>query len=460
MHLEVSNLHVRVAQCSGDERTWLHNYCSYEDKRPRWLGGAGYISLYDIMNDTFPTGFLPGVLKSAATQGFEVTHEDWRRQMPALADRDDMLGWLRDYQRQAVERVLTRGRGILHLPGGAGKTEIPVALALVLPGARVLVTVPSKDLLWQTANRYHARTGRQAGVVGDGRCELAPFTVATYQTLYERRRDPTVRDLLDQAHVLVCDEGHTVPANRLWELVMATPRAFYRVAMSATPLHRTDKRSVYTIAATGPVIMRVMPALLIERGYLAAPEIHMRVLEQRCDLKTYPAVYQRLVVESRTRNGLLIQQARGARKPAFLFVRKTEHGSALAADLRAAGMRADFMWGKGSTKARQAALARLASGELEVLVCSVIFQQGIDLPELRSVVVGTAGESAIEVIQRLSRGSRVTEGKTTFEVYDILDVGNRFLARHAKKRKAAYESEGYNVLVDTGDRQERMAACS
>jgi superfamily II DNA or RNA helicase len=77
----------------------------------------------------------------------------------------------------------------------------------------------------------------------------------------------------------------------------------------------------------------------------------------------------------------------------------------------------------------------------------VIFQEGIDIPALRSVIIGTGGKSTIASLQRIGRGMRMAEGKHEFEVWDVLDQGQKWLKAHALGRFQAYGREGHEVVV-------------
>ena len=80
-------------------------------------------------------------------------------------------------------------------------------------------------------------------------------------------------------------------------------------------------------------------------------------------------------------------------------------------------------------------------------MASSVFAQGVDIPSLKSVVNAAAGASVIQTLQRLGRGTRVTADKTEFEAWDVLDTGNRYLAKHGKQRLETYQREGYKVEV-------------
>jgi superfamily II DNA or RNA helicase len=133
-------------------------------------------------------------------------------------------------------------------------------------------------------------------------------------------------------------------------------------------------------------------------------------------------------------------------KPALVFVKQVNHGKILKDRMEREGLKVDFVWGQKATSQRKAAIERLVRTDIDVLICSVIFQEGTDIPELESVLIAAGGKSVIATLQRIGRGMRMTAGKgNTFEVWDIEDSGVDALARHSRARRRAYEKEGYPV---------------
>jgi superfamily II DNA or RNA helicase len=248
---------------------------------------------------------------------------------------------------------------------------------------------------------------------------------------------------------LIADEAHTVSADTFLAVTMHTTGAYWRVGTSATPLARGDRRSILTVGALGPVIYRVRPEVLIKRGVLARPRIRMVPVGATSSKPTYQGVYGEAVVRSSVRNAALTSIAKVAEKPAFLFVKELKHGKALTERLLHAGVRAEFVWGAKATTQRTAMIERLVRADLDVLVCSSVFQEGIDVPGLRAVINGAAGLSVIAALQRIGRGMRVEsdrgEAGKYCEVWDIADRGNKILEKHARGRCKAYEREGYQV---------------
>lgn len=230
--------------------------------------------------------------------------------------------------------------------------------------------------------------------------------------------------------------------------------AYYRVGISGTPLDREDQRSVFAVAALGPQIYEVRAQTLIDEGRLARPIIHMVPVHQDFMekdkfglIKRWPwkKVYDEGIVRSLVRNRTLLAAVSKAELPCMVFVKEIIHGKAFTKALQKRGVKADFVWGTSSLQQRQDAVRRLVRGDVEVLVSSVVFQEGVDIPELRSVVIASGGKSVIAALQRIGRGMRRADGKTTFEVWDVEDEGNPWLKRHAQARKRAYTREGYAV---------------
>lgn len=457
MRWSLRNLHADLADATDAERVWLRSFLSYEDERAayvRWkyqVRDAGRIQFYDELNQRIPAGYLSTVAKAAPEHGFSVEVDDLRVP-PVAVDHAAPLAWLRDYQREAVARVVRRTRGILWIPTGGGKTEIAAALTQRIP-ARWLFLVHRGNLLDNAAERYERRTGAKAGRIGEGAWTIGDggFVVATFQTLWAKlkRGEPRALALLEGAEGLMVDEAHTLPASSFWKVVMATRNAYWRVGLSGTPLARGDRRSMFTVAALGQVVYRLLPETLIAQGVLSKPTIRMVECRQGpTDPQAgWAKVYRERVVRSAARNDLVASIARVAARPSLLFVQQIAHGRALAKKLTALGIRATFAEGMHSVEHRTRLIRRLVDGEIDMLVCTVIFQEGVDIPELRSVVVATGGASSIAAIQRMGRGMRVAEGKSTFEVWDILDVGPRWLEKHSAARRKAYAAEGHAVTA-------------
>lgn len=465
MKIEVENTIARVVSASDEELRWTRDYLTFEDSGNAFRARKGKrakrvkpprVPLYDILSDTFPAGLLRLVVTRAREAGHTVEVKDVRP--PGLAaDPNADLAWLRDYQKKAVDVVLQRERGILWMPTGSGKTDIACGIVRALPGPWLFL-VHRGGLMHQAADRYDLRNKEHghtkaapAARFGDGRYEVGPeLTVATFQTLRARQRTAEGKKLLTLARGLIVDEAHVLPAGTFYAMAMAAINARHRIGLSGTPLDRDDQRSLMAVGALGPVVHKLDALELIRKGVLAMPEVTMvEVYQKPSQAVTYKGIYGDLIVRSTVRNKLLTRIAGLASKPALLFVKELKHGKELVKRIENFGLNVAFVWGNTPEKKRAEARKRLVRGDLDVIVASVVWQEGVDIPELKAVIVGCAGKSAIAALQRAGRGMRPDGDSTTFELWDIDDQGSPMMERHSRARRKAYEREGYNVT--TGD---------
>jgi len=473
MLVALGNLHAKVLRATDDETDWLRSKESglvFDDKKKLFANGkVEKVRFFDVIDGTFPAGFLPVTAKRAATASIKIETVD-QRAKPTFNGIVKPVAWLRDYQEGAVDTCIKETRGIIKVPTGGGKTEIAIGVVNKVP-VRWLFLVHRKTLLEQSAQRYELRNrGETAGRIGEGKWKVGQrFTVATFQTLaaaYRKAHQLTLEGdftkmkeltaFFDQFEGVIVDECHVLPADSFWRVAMLLRNAYYRIGISGTPLDREDQRSVFAIGALGPQIYEILAARLIEEGRLARPLIRMVPVKHEFNqldkwgLKRswdWKKVYDEGVVRSKERNLTLITAVQKAEKPALVFVKDILHGQAFHRALVKRNIKTDFVWGKASLQTRQAVVRRLERGDLDVLVCSVIFQEGVDIPELRSVIIASGGKSVIAALQRIGRGMRRPDGKETFEVWDVADDGNEWLARHAKQRRLAYQREGYSVTI-------------
>lgn len=458
MRVLLGNAKSTLAEATPDEQAWLRDYLTVEEVT--FYSGKRGIAKRCLLDGrwAFPSGLLPLIEKQAQADGLRVDVLDARvvppDAPPPAAWPPPGIEWLHDFQRDAVRAVCERTRGLIWHGTGSGKGEIVAALAVVF-GCKGLVLVPSISLVNQTADRIARRIDEPVGRIGGGSWTVGRFTVATFQSLWARWDDPAVRALITDARILVADECHSVPAQTVWHVTMAAVNAYWRVGLSATPLARGDKKSVFAVGALGPVIHRVENAFLVERGFVSQASIVVRPLAQAWAAngrqRKYAAVYRDLVVRSAARNALVIDTALRAERPAFVFVKAVEHGKHLAASLRAAGLAVDFVDGKAPIHQREAAVAALQRADLDMIVTTVVFQTGVDVPDLRAVINAASGKSVISSLQRIGRGMRVAAGKSTFQVWDILDIGEPWLAEHASDRVRAYQNDGHVVRLLEAD---------
>jgi len=452
MKIAVGNVWSEVLDAELREERQLDDYlsCEYVTYRGRPGGRTRIVDRYKMYraDRKFPTGFvamLPGA-------GFKVDLVDAGGLSPIVSDPNADLAWLRDYQKKAVQAAVQRGRGLIKVPTGGGKTEIFIGLTRALP-VEWLFVVHRADLVRQTADRFRLRTGEKAGTFEGGEWHRgsANVTVSTFQAIYWALKNKVgsgVRELIDNIGGINVDEVHAQPADTFYKVSMMFENARYRIGQSATPLDRSELDSLRTIGCLGPIIYEIKKDVLVQAGVLSESDIYMVPVEQEGRTGVaWRVVYNDFVVHSKERNDVLAKMAVLADKPCLMFVDEYAHGLNLQREMEARGLRVGFVHGGHSLEMRQSKIKRLIQDQVDVLLCTVIFQEGIDIPELRSVINAAGKASVVAALQRIGRGMRVSAGKTRFQVWDVWDQGQKWLQEHAKERYQAYRDAGHDVHV-------------
>jgi len=475
MKIELTNTLALVRGASPDEYAWLTEYMTVvvpevrrapKRQTPAFLEDEGpkTFCAFSVLHRTFPAGLAVNLPKQARAAAFSVEVLDTRERVCALELMQEHVAWLRDYQWAALCQLVRRGgRGVLRAVTGSGKTEICIALTRVLP-CEWLFLVHRADLVGQTAERYALRTSETAGTFNEGvwKKGTCNFTVATFQSvqaalrrahggkgvkLFRGAKD--VHGLLADTEALFVDECHNLSGDGNAQTLDLFENAFYRIGASGTPLNRTDKATLQTLGCLGPVLATIEKDELIARGVLTQSRIRMIPCEQWASRELeWLEIYALLIVRSVKRNDLLCAMASAAAKPALLFVDQLEHVKILADLLWASGIANDAVAGDVGKSTRTAKVEALVRGDISVLISTVVFQEGVDIPALGSVIVGTGKQSDVACLQRIGRGMRAAAGKHEFEVWDVLDTGHWWMEKHAENRRLAYVQAGHAVSLD------------
>jgi superfamily II DNA or RNA helicase/HKD family nuclease len=112
-----------------------------------------------------------------------------------------------------------------------------------------------------------------------------------------------------------------------------------------------------------------------------------------------------------------------SRMRALGFCVSVEHAEFMARRFREAGIAAAAVTGKTATVERERSLLRLKAGELQVLFTVDLFNEGVDVPEIDTVLFLRPTESATVFLQQLGRGLRKARDKACLTVLDF--VGNQ-----------------------------------
>lgn len=465
MLISISNNTCRLVNGTDQDIEWLHSFLSFKDSSAERRRRMGYtvtddrVRMFSLKTKEFPTGLLYMVRRQAAKLGKDVDLVDTREPIPSISDevRASLLEppWtLRDYQMDSIELIenpgkddYLPGRGILWIPTAGGKSHCVSAIAHAFPGNWAFL-VHRSHLADDVDRRWNTLTGGIAGRILSGETNPDPkFTVCTFQTLAARLgTHKAVTNWAKTVTGLLVDECHISAAATAVKVIRQFPNANMRIGVSGTPLDRSDKRSLVAVGLLGPVIQRVKAKTLVDNGTIARPTVRMIPCFQLSHLDTWAEVYEQLIVHSHERNGIIVREMLKAERPGMVFVQRLQHGLILKKLAEKAGLTVDFVNGDKDARQRDQAIKRLSMARTDFIIATDVFNEGVNIPDLRSVILAAGGKSVSKVLQQIGRALRKADGKTEATIVDIADQGNDWLAKHAAARVAACRREGYEVV--------------
>jgi superfamily II DNA or RNA helicase len=321
------------------------------------------------------------------------------------------------------------------LPTGGGKTVVLAAVVaqLARKGLRTLVLVHREELLQQTHAQLR-RCGVEAGLIAP-RAKHAPKAlaqVASVQTLRRRlqnvraraltlpRLPPAAADCTPGAaqdygtfELIIIDEAHHALADSYLSILAKHPNAAV-VGATATP-YRMDGQGLaplFTSLLRGPTVRWLIDSAFLAslRVMRAAAQIDTRnlSLEAAGDYSEKPLAKRAMAI-----NGEVVvefQRNAGSRR-ALVYAVNLEHSRQLAAQFVAAGFAAEHIDGSTPRAERAAIMARMRSGETQILVNFEIVTEGFDVPQVEAIVLARPTMSPVLHFQMLGRGLRIAPGK-------------------------------------------------
>ena len=388
----------------------------------------------------------PAVAYADVVRGFvrgKVPYEDRARRYVELATGVRVHREPRPFQREALDAWRkARGRGVVVLPTGAGKTHVAV-MAIDDKRRSTLVVAPTLDLVRQWYDLLGATFGGPIGLVGGGSHEVHPLTVTTYDSAHLH-----MEHLGSRFGLIVFDECHHLPSVAYAAAARAC-LAPYRLGLTATP-ERSDGREAELARLVGPTVY-TKDIVELSGEYLAeyetervevelSPEERQEYEEERARYREFVTSHgirmsspsgwgEFIMLSSRTDEGRRAMKAyRRQRELAFTAPAKLEYLELLLGEH--AKDRAIVFTQDNATayavsrrfllpcithqtkiKERSTILQGIANGTYGAIVTSKVLNEGVDVPDANVAIVLSGSGSVREHVQRLGRVLRAKEGK-------------------------------------------------
>jgi superfamily II DNA or RNA helicase len=378
---------------------------------------------------------------------------------------------LRPDQEAAIAAWEDAGRrGVIVKPTGTGKTEIALGI-IARHRVSTLIVAPLRDLMYQWQRRIRQGLGFDAGILGDGRREIWPITVTTYDSAWIH-----MKEMGNRYRLVVFDEAHHLPGPSLHESALDC-LAPMRLGLTATPV-RADGRERLLDSLIGPVAFReeipeAKGRTLADYSLVRVP-IHLAAEEQaefdRCSrtVRRYLAERRRekpdfrwtdLTRLARTDNDAR-EVLRAYRKKLAILHRSAEKLRVVEDVLRlhpeeqcviftasnrmALDVSTRFLipalTAHSDKRERNAVLDAFAHGTIRALAACEVLNEGWDAPALKVGVVLGGEKGVKEAVQRIGRLLR-RSGDRMARLYEVVVQETPDLARARRRgRSDAYKA--------------------
>ena len=320
---------------------------------------------------------------------------------------------------EAVDKIEQSKSALYVLPTGGGKTVIASAVIerAVQRGERVLVLTHRREILKQTSLKLPIEHGLiQAGLNID--LEY-PVQVASVQTLWARCMR-TDKLSLPAANLIIIDEAHHVGA-RTWRLILDEYPNARRLGLTATPCRGDGKGlgNYFDALIEGPQIPELIAQKhLVPTIYYAPANPDLLGVETRQGDYVVSQLADRMNRNDLVGDIVSNWHKLAQRRKTLVFCVDVAHSVHVKDEFVKSGVRAEHVDGGTPKNERDAILARLASGETEVVCNCMVLTEGFDLPAIGCIVLARPTKQIGLFRQMAGRGLRPAPDKRNLLLID------------------------------------------
>lgn len=346
--------------------------------------------------------------------------------------------------------------GIIVGPTGIGKTSILCGLVKLVPKTfKILVTTEDRNVTLQLHKALsEALPDEEIGI----HCKPTSKRGRIIVTNLDALKDFTQGEMaysqcaLKDFDVWICDEVHRLPVPSRIPF-LSQFRTIYSWGLTATHT-RADNSQTLNEVAFGPVIYSVNHAEVFERQAQTGEKGIVPVKVMVFPLLTAKPIPESEPLFSKVRHAYmqnpllkkLIFGCLGAipdleEAKIMIFVDTRRLGFLLSKAIPGF----TFIHGQHSLSQRQEVLEKFKSGELTKVICTDIWSEGIDVPDLKYVIDCSYKVSPNRIIQRAGRAARSAGDKTEGMYVMLLSFTSQHLFNQGIKKLQAINSLGWEV---------------
>jgi len=394
-----------------------------------------------------PTGLLWKFHRMAKEEGVQLAITDGRGPKPGYRHISEFFNRLnemgveierRDYQEEAIRICLQKRRGLIEHSTGAGKTIVIAGVAYCV-NMKTLVICTGKEHIRQITRDLELMVG-DVSVYGSGKKDTyGSIIVANVQALnaLKKRSTKNFIELMRRFGCVIGDEAHHASSITYKQCFYYAINASIKLGFSGT-MHREDGSFIEVEGAIGPIIDKKDYDYL-EKGKYIVPARFFFIDPQCSPLRGednyWPMCSHAGIVINNKRNQLIAricEKYQNKNKQVLVISPfRVQHGQMLEdiiPDSR-------FVYGDSSDNVRDEALKDFSEKKFSVLIGSRIYDEVINLPDVRCVILAGGGKAHNSFFQRVGRGIRNAEGKSHVDVVLFWDSHGTILLKHSKRLK-------------------------
>lgn len=387
-------------------------------------------------DDTFEN-FIPGVSDERLKRALGA---DWETPLLDFSALDLMRA--KDYQQEILEKldVERHVHGHYHnlvvAATGTGKTVIAAfdfkRYREAHPDCHFLFIAHRQEILRQAMQTFRiVLEDPNFGSLWDGNNEPSSYqhVFASKDTLRNRIDHLSLTE--DYYDYMVVDEVHHIVAPTYVKL-MTCFKPKILLGLTATP-ERTNEQEDITTFFDGHISAEIRLPAALNAGLLAP--FHYYGIPDNVDLSEVKwsghgydvAELSRIYTQNDFRTGLILKKmqqyignSRLNKVRALCFCVDKKHATFMNAKFTLAGLRTDVLTSDDDARHRALVRKRLQKGEINYLFVVDLFNEGVDIPEIDTILFLRPTESATVFLQQFGRGLRLHQGKDHLTVLDFV----------------------------------------
>lgn len=335
---------------------------------------------------------------------------------------------------QALQECRNNGQkaGLVVLATGLGKTWLSAFDSARPEFKRILFVAHRDEILQQAIHTYRiiqpdANIGKYTGTE---KKQQADILFASIQTL---GRIPHLRHFAPDAFdYIVVDEFHHAAAKTYRNLIDYFEPKFL-LGLTATP-ERTDGGDLLSLCGGNlayrcDLVRGIKEKFLSPFRYYGVPDqVDYTNIPWRSARFDEESLTVAVATQERARNALeMFHKYRATR--ALGFCCSMRHADFMAEAFREAGLRAVAVHSGPTSAPRALSLEQLAQGQIDIIFAVDMFNEGLDIPSVDTILMLRPTESEIIWLQQFGRGLRKATNKDHVRVIDYIGNHRSFLVK-------------------------------